>query len=114
MLAEIEAKYARDYALKLQIARAEFEIMLHMALQQSSDAALMAIDDVFDVNPYSAEKFHQAHIDYVNKIAHMTVVEDDDPEIVWTKETVDRRIRQIVGEERFMPWEDRYAAEVRK
>ena len=109
MLAKIEAKYAAEYAVKLAEAHAHFQRMLKMGMQQSADAALMAIDDVFDVNAYSAEKFHLAHIDYVNKIAHMAVVEDkDDPNMEWTKDTVDRKLLQIVGKDNFVPWEERY------
>lgn len=109
MLAKIEAKYALEYETKLQLMQARYSKQLDMALQQSADAALMAIDDVFDVNAYSAEKFHTAHIDYMNKISHMAVVEDkDDPEMVWTKDTVDRRLLQIVGNQNFAPWDERY------
>lgn len=120
MKAELEEKYRRKYEAKLMVAKAEFEdkllqahanfqMMLDMALQQSADAALMAADDVFDVNEYSAEKFHLAHIEYVNKIAHMAVVEDkDDKQMEWTKATVDRRLMQIVGAENFVPWDERY------
>ena len=119
MKAELEAKYRRKYEAKLEEAQKEFarllaeahanyQGMLRIGLQQSQDAALMAIDDVFDVNEYSAEKFVNAHIRYVNKIAHMAVVEDaDDPEMVWTKATVDRRLLQIVGEKNFVPWNER-------
>lgn len=110
MLAKIEEKYKREYEAKLLIARAEFDVMLRMALQQSSDAALMAADDTFDVNEYSAEKFHKAHIEYMNKISHMAVVEDkDDAEMQWTKATVDKRILQIVGEKNFVPWDERHS-----
>lgn len=109
MLAKIEAKYQREYELKLLQAKADYLKMLDMALQQSADAALMAIDDVFDVNEYSAEKFHIAHIEYMNKISHMAVVEDkEDKEMVWTKATVDRKLLQIVGEKNFTPWDERY------
>lgn len=112
MLAKIEEKYKREYALRLDIAEANFRVMLDMALQQSADAAMMAIDDVFDVNEISARKFHEAHVEYVNKIAHMAVVEDkDDREMVWTKATVDRRLMQIVGTENFVPWDERYKDE---
>lgn len=119
MKAELEEKYRRKYEeklnqaekellIKLAQAHADFQRMLRMGLQQSQDAALMAIDDVFDVNEYSAEKFVNAHIHYVNKIAHMAVVEDaDDKEMVWTKATVDRRLLQIVGEKNFVPWDER-------
>lgn len=117
--AEMEEKYRRKYEEKLKEmenefarllaeARANYQTMLRMGMQQAHDAALMAIDDVFDVNEYSAEKFHFAHIDYVNKISHMVVVEDkDDPAMEWTKATVDRRLLQIVGEKNFVPWDER-------
>lgn len=109
MLAKIEEKYRREYELRLNIAERDFRMMLDMVLQQSADAAIMAIDDVFDVNETSAKKFHDAHVAYVNKIAHMAVVEDkDDREMAWTKETIDRRLKQIVGTENFVPWDGRY------
>lgn len=119
MKAELEAKYRRKYEEKLKEAEKEFaqklaeahlnyHRMLKMGMQQSHDAAIFAIDDVFDVNEYSAEKFHLSHIHYVNKMAHMAVVEDkDDPNMEWTKDTIDRRLRQIVGEKNFVPWDDR-------
>lgn len=119
MKAELEAKYRRKYEeklkeaekellVKLAQAHADFQRMLRIGLQQSQDAALMAIDDVFDVNEYSAEKFVNAHIHYVNKISSMAVDDDkDDPEMVWTKATVDGRLLQIVGEKNFVPWDER-------
>ena len=120
MKAELEEKYRLKYEAKLKEAKEEFarqlaqahanfQKMLRMGLQQGNDAALMAIDDVFDVNEYSAEKFHERHIYYVNKMAHMAVVEDkDDPQMEWTKATVDRRLMQIVGSDNFIPWDERY------
>lgn len=115
MLAKIEAKYAAEYEKKLAIARAGYLKQLDIAMQQCSDAALMAIDDVFDVNEYSAEKFHKAYTDNINKIMHMVVVEDaEDPEMIWTKATVDKRLLQIVGKTNFVPWDERYNAEERQ
>lgn len=120
MKEELERKYRlkyeeklkqmeEEFRAKLKEAEDNFKVMLDMALQQSADGALMAADDTFDVNAYSAEKFHTAHIEYVNKISHMAVVEDkDDPEMVWTKDTVDRRLLQIVGKDNFAPWDERY------
>ena len=119
MKAEIEAKLLvkyeqkvkemeADFARKLAEAHANYRRMLKMGMQQSHDAAIMAIDDVFDVDEYTAEKFHLAHIDYVNKISHMAVVEDkDDPDMEWTKDTVDRKLLQIVGKDNFVPWDER-------
>ena len=80
-----------------------------MGMQTADDAALMAADDVWDVNEYSAAKFHERHVYYVNKMSHMAVVEDaDDPNMEWTKDTIDRRLRQIVGKDNFVPWNERY------
>ena len=119
MKAELEAKYRHKYETKLEEekkkftrllaeAHANYQSMLRMGMQQSHDAAIFAIDDVFDVNEYSAEKFHVAHIQYVNQMARMAVDDDkDDPEMVWTKATIDKRLLQIMGEKNFVPWEKR-------
>lgn len=124
MKAELEEKYRRkyeekakeleaEYQVKLAIERANYQRMLKMGMQQGNDAAIMAIDDVFDVNEYSAAKFHERHIFYVNKMAHMAVVEDrDDPNMEWTKDTIDRRLLQIVGKDNFVPWDDRMAGDL--
>lgn len=113
MLAKIEAKYRAEYEVKLAIAEADFRRMLSMALQTSADAALMAADDVFDVNAYSAEKFHLAHIDYVNEIAKLTIEDSkSDPNIDYTKTDIDRRLLQIVGKDNFAPWDERYIPSV--
>lgn len=110
MLAKIEAKYAMEYAIELEKAKASYLNQLDIALQQSSDAAMMAIDDVFDVNAYSAEKFHVAHVKYVNQMAHLMLEDyEDDKEMLHTKEDIDRRLLQIVGKENFVPFETRYA-----
>ena len=119
--AEAEAKARRKYEEKLKQneqdllrllaeARAEYSCRLRICLQQSMDAALMAADDVFDVNAYSAEKFHIAMIDYVNDLS-AAVIEDSksDPDLVHTKADIDRRLMQIVGKDNFLPWDERYS-----
>lgn len=117
--AEIEEKCRQKYEAKLKEAKEEFarmlaeahanyQKMLRMGMQLGHDAAIFAIDDVFDVNEYSAKKFHEAHIFYTNKMAHMVVVEDkDDPDMEWTRDTVDRKLIQIVGRDNFVPWDER-------
>ena len=111
MLAKIEAKYAAEYEVKLALAQARYLKQLDIALQQSSDAALMAIDDVFDVNAYSAERFYTAHVQYVNDMVHLMLEDyEDDNEMIHTKTDIDRRLRQIVGDDNFVPWDERYGA----
>ena len=109
MLAKIEAKYAAEYAVKLEAAHANFQHLLKMGMQQASDAALMAIDDVFDVNEYSAKKFYLAHVKYVNSISDL-LIEDGkcDRDLVYSKTDIDRRLLQIVGKDNFAPWDERY------
>lgn len=120
MKAELEEKFRlkyeeklkeakEDFARQLAEAHANYIFQLKMVLQQASDAALMAIDDVFDVNEYSAEKFYLAHVKYVNEISNLFIEDSNsDPELVYSKTDIDRRIKQIVGAENFAPWEERY------
>lgn len=120
MKAEIEEKCRQKYEAKLKEAKEEFTrllakahanyiVQLKMGMQQASDAALMAIDDVFDVNEYSAEKFHLAHVKYVNDMSGLFIEDSkSDPECVYSKTDIDRRLLQIVGEENFVDWDTRY------
>jgi hypothetical protein len=113
MLAKIEEKYRRDYELKLAQAHANYMVQLKICLQQSADAAMMAADDVFDVNAYSAEKFHVAMIDYVNSMAQLFIEDgESDPEMIYTKTDIDRRLMQIVGADNFVPWDERYGGKL--
>jgi hypothetical protein len=119
MRAELEEKYRLKYEAKLKEMEAEFKrllaeahenyiVQLKMGMQQASDAALMAIDDVFDVNAYSAEKFHLAHVKYVNDMSGLFIEDSkSDPDCVYSKTDIDRRLMQIVGEENFAPWDER-------
>ena len=119
MKAELEEKYRRKYEEKAKELEAEFKRLLEieradnrrkllLGMQLADDASLMAADDTFDVNEYSAAKFHERYVYYVNKMSHMAVVEDkDDPGMEWTKATIDRRLLQIVGEKNFVPWDER-------
>ena len=119
MKAELEEKYRRKYEEKakeleaefnrrLEIERADNRRKLLLGMQLADDASLMAADDTFDVNEYSAAKFHERSVYYVNKMSHMAVVEDkDDPDMEWTKATIDRRLLQIVGPDNFVPWNER-------
>ena len=120
MRAEIEAKLAAKYEKKLRemerlfeerlaMERLNFLKKLRMAMQQSCDGAVMAAEDVFSCTEEQAVEFIAAHMENVNKMSHMAVVEDkDDPDMWWTKDTIDRRIRRIVGEKNFQPWDQRY------
>lgn len=89
-----------------------FKAKMNMLMQMGQDAAMIAAHDVLQLGAGRAVAFAQAYIKAMNGIAHM-VVEDqrDDPEFVYAKEKIDRQIRAIVGEENFVPWEERYSCE---
>jgi hypothetical protein len=124
MRAELEAKFRAKYEEKLKQVKAEFEallieahanyqIQLKMGMQQAADAAMMAADDVFDVNAYSAEKFHVAMIDYVNDMSKLAIEDSKtDPDLTYTKADIDRRLLQIVGADNFAPWDERYGGKL--
>ena len=112
---ELEAEFQRrfeevkkDFARQIAEMHLDYERMAKINRQMSEDAAIFAIDDVFDVNEYSANRFHQQHRYYLGEIARMAIDEDkDDPDMEWTKATVDRKLLQIVGKDHFVPWDDR-------
>ena len=70
---------------------------------------MIAANEVLGMGAGRAEKFRKAYIEAVNQMSNMTVTDAEaDPEFVWTKTKVDDRIRKIVGEDKFVPWEERY------
>lgn len=98
MLSRIEAKY-----------NAMFHTKMDMLMQMGQDAAMMAAHDVLGMGPGRASDFCAAYIEAMNGMARM-VVEDqkDDKEFVYAKAKIDEKIRSIVGEKNFVPWEERY------
>ena len=78
-------------------------------MQLAEDAAFMAANEVLGLGPGRARAFGEAFVRYANEIADL-VVEDSkaDDEIVYAKTVLDRRIREIVGEENFSPFDERY------
>lgn len=78
-------------------------------MQLAEDAAFMAANEVLGLGPGRAKAFGEAFVKYANDIAEL-VVEDSkaDNEIVYAKTVLDRRIREIVGEDNFSPFDKRY------
>lgn len=109
--AEFQKKFEevkKDFARQVAEIHLDYQKMSKIGRQMSEDAAIFAIDDVFDVNEYSANRFRGQHRYYLGEIARMAVEEDkDDPDMEWTKDTVDRKLLQIVGKKNFVPWDER-------
>ena len=98
MIAQIEAHYA-----------AKYNTMLDIIVQMGQDAAMIAANDVFHLGPTRAAAFAAAYTEAVNDMARL-IDEDsnDDRSLIYAKAKIDSRLRQIVGETNFAPWEVRY------
>lgn len=89
--------------------RRRLEQYTAVRMRMAADAALMAANDVFQCGPGRANEFVGKFIDYCNWIAEIFVEDSkDDPELVYSKAVLDRRIKAIMGEEHFRPYETRY------
>lgn len=102
MLAKMEAKYETYY-------RDLYNRKQDTLLQMAQDAATIAAHDVLGLGPGRAVAFTVAFREEINALASQ-VVEDakDDKEIWYAKAKHDEKIKAIVGEENFAPWEERY------
>ena len=77
--------------------------------QMCLDAAMIAAHDVLQLGPGRAEDFCVAYREAINDMARRVVDDQmDDPEFVYAKAKIDELIREIVGPEKFAPWEVRY------
>lgn len=78
-------------------------------MQMAEDAAFLAANEVLGLGAGRARDFGNAFVKYVNEIAELIVKDsEDDKELVYSKDVIDRRIREIVGEENFVPYDERY------
>lgn len=93
---EMEAKY-----------RAAFHAKLDMLLQMGQDCAIIAANEILNMGAGRAPQFCKCYTETLNEMA-LLIDQDDDPEFLWAKSKIDGRIRAIVGEENFAPWELRY------
>ena len=91
-------------------AQKEDEIQRHRAftIQWCADAAILAANEVFQRKGEKLVEFNNAFAQYATMIAEMTL--DDakgDKSIVYTKEKVDGRLKELIGDA-FIPWDERY------
>lgn len=102
MLERIRRYYAEAYDLK-------FHHKVDMLLQMAADCAFVAAAEVLDMPPEKAEEFGAAMTANVNELAHIMVEDQkDDEQYVYAREKLDQRLREIIPEDKFMPFEQRY------
>lgn len=100
------ARHEAAIAAKL---KAEYDAQLDIALQMGLDAATVAANEVLGMGKGRAKEFLTKYIEIYNLFARMITDDSkDDPNIDWSTTKIDQRLRQIVGDEVFQPWEVRY------
>lgn len=92
--------------------RTGVEVMKGFTLQQSLDMAQIALNRAFSFGPKRNKAFEEAAFKATFREYAQLCVDDgtDDPEIIYTKEKVDRALRIACGEE-IKPFDERYALE---
>ena len=86
-----------------------FRQQLKIANQMGLDAAVFAANDVLGLGSGRAGKFCKSYIEYMNKMAGMNMENSkDDKNIEYSRAQIDSRLKSIIGEENFAPWDERY------
>lgn len=97
-------------ALERIIAKKEDRRALsNTAIQMCFDVACFAARDVFGLGPGRFQAFFDAYrkrYDEVAKLIHEDAKADVG--IEYARETIDKGLKDIVGEQNFCPWEERY------
>ena len=91
------------------IIYAQYQRKLNMANQMCMDAATIAANKVLGMGKGRAPEFCKVFVETINEIASLMVMDaKDDKDFVYARESLDRQIKRIVGEENFDPFEVRY------
>lgn len=102
MLDKIELKWKTHYENL-------FKARVAMMLQMGQDAAMMAAHDVCQLGAGRATDFAVSYRENINEMANVVLDDQKDDKQFWyAKDWRDKRIRLIVGEENFLPWEECY------
>ena len=87
----------------------QLQLYARTRMQMAEDAAFMAANEVLNLGAGRAKAFGEAFVKYVNELAELFVSDGaDDAELVYAKATLDKRIREIVGDDNFVPFDERY------
>lgn len=97
MLARIEAEHEREKAY-----------LRTFTIQQCVDMMLIATNDAFGFGADRLNRLEETFYDVFKEYAKMTLQDaKDDKRIEFTKDKLDRKPKQIMGDY-FIPWEERY------
>lgn len=94
--------------------RHDMELQRLFTIQQCEDMMLITLGQDFGFGPKRAMEALEAFRETFRAFAQLCVEDaGGDQEIAYTKESIDRELRRIMGEG-FRPWEERYPPEVFK
>lgn len=97
----VQDRMNQEFAIKQQF-QADF------LLQAGADAFLLAAADVFQLGKGRAAAAIQAYKERLEELMDRLIEDGDSNELTYYWETLDRRLRQIVGDENFVPHDQRY------
>lgn len=104
----VQLKNAQMEIMRLQ---QKVELMKGFTLQQALDMAIITLHNEFQFGPKYNARFENAFRETFLEYAKMCVEDgSDDPEIIYTKEKVDRALRAACGDG-ILPFDKRYAPE---
>lgn len=85
------------------------EVKRQIGQHIAEDAAFIAANEVLGLGAGRAKEFGETFCRVVNEIAEL-VIDDSksDREIVYAKHVIDTRLASIVGNENFVPFDQRY------
>ena len=88
--------------------RVDMAFQRDFTIQQCTDMLLIAANEAFGFGEDWLVKLLEAYQRVFEDYAEMAIEDGRaDPDIEYTREKVDRKLRQILGDH-FRPWEDRY------
>lgn len=86
-----------------------FHTRVGMLLQICQDAGCFAANEVFKMAEGRSPDYCVSYRNWVNEMVKL-IFEDqnDDVDFVYAKAKIDEKLKKIVGEKNFAPWEVRY------
>lgn len=86
-----------------------YRAKLNVLLQITEDACVLSTKNVRGLGPDSAKALRQEFRKMVNTISELLVMDSkDDPDIVWSRDKVDKALAEIEGPENAKEWDDRF------
>lgn len=103
------ARKTNPFLAKIQ-AQHEMELAFQrrFTIQQCADMMLIAANAEFGFGADRLNRLEEVFFSVFTEYADMAIEDGkDDPDIVYTRDKLDRKLQQIMGKH-FRPWEERY------